>query len=53
MPNPTGTYYFYACQVVATEMATETFLHELTNMIVVPALPGGCGFFVHFTFATY
>ena len=45
LPNPMGTYYFDARQIVATHLATEILLHESTNMIVVPALPDGCGVF--------
>ena len=46
LPNLMGTYYFDPRQVVATHLATEILLHELTNMIVVPALPDGCGVFI-------
>ena len=53
LPNPTGTCYFDAFQVVVTQLATEIFLNYLTNIIVVPALPEGCGVFVDFPCATY
>ena len=53
LPNPMGTYYSDACQVVETQLATEIFFHELINMIVVPAPPDGCGIFVDFYFAIY
>ena len=43
--NPMGTYDLNACQVLAAQLATEMFLYELTNMIVVPDPPDGCGVF--------
>ena len=49
LPNLTGTYDFDACQVVATHLGTEIFLHELTNITGVLSPPNSCGVFVGFS----
>ena len=49
LPNPTGTCYFDACQVVETQLEIWIFLHEYTNMFVVLAIPDMCVVFFRFS----
>ena len=46
-------YYVDAYQVVEAQLATENFLHELTNMIAVPDPPDGCVISSDFSCATH